>query len=114
MPRSSTWNWNVTHRMLLAQGCHHPKPPVGVEWLSAKPGLEFGADPALGNSGRGSTELVFKPRPVRMKAPEYGGRDRTRTCDLLRVNNSGFFYPLYLLLWLSTTWGVCFRSADIL
>ena len=43
-----------------------------------------------------------------------GGRDRTRTCDLLRVKNSGSFYPFYLLLWLSTIWGVCFRSADIL
>ena len=42
-----------------------------------------------------------------------GGRDRTRTCDLLRVKNSGSFYPFYLLLWLSTIWGVCFRSADI-
>jgi hypothetical protein len=42
-----------------------------------------------------------------------GGRDRTRTCDLLRVKNSGSFYTFYLLLWLSTTWGVCFRSADI-
>ena len=27
-----------------------------------------------------------------------GGRDRTRTCDLLRVKNSGSFYPFYLLL----------------
>jgi len=42
-----------------------------------------------------------------------GGRDRTRTCDLLRVKNSGSFYSFYLLLWLSTIWGVCFRSADI-
>jgi hypothetical protein len=45
--------------------------------------------------------------------PFNGGRDRTRTCDLLRVKNSGSFYPFYLLLWLSTIWGVCFRSADI-
>ena len=43
-----------------------------------------------------------------------GGRDRTRTCDLLRVKNSGSFHPFYLLLGFSTTWGVCFRSADIL
>ena len=44
----------------------------------------------------------------------YGGRDRTRTCDLLRVNNRGSLQPFYLLLGFSTTWGVCFRSADIL
>jgi len=31
----------------------------------------------------------------------------------LRVKNSGSFYSFYLLLWLSTIWGVCFRSADI-
>ena len=34
-----------------------------------------------------------------------GGRDRTRTCDLLRVKNSGSFYTFYLLLWLSTNLG---------
>jgi len=42
-----------------------------------------------------------------------GGRAQTRTVDLLRVKNSGSFYSFYLLLWLSTIWGVCFRSADI-
>jgi hypothetical protein len=43
-----------------------------------------------------------------------GGRDRTRTCDLLRVNNRGYLQAFYLLLAFPTTWGVCFRSADIL
>jgi hypothetical protein len=41
-----------------------------------------------------------------------GGRAQTRTVDLLRVKNSGSFYYFYLLLGFSTTWGVCFRSAD--
>jgi hypothetical protein len=42
-----------------------------------------------------------------------GGLDRTRICDLLRVKYRGLLYTVYLLLLILTSWGVCFRSADI-
>ena len=43
-----------------------------------------------------------------------GGRDRTRTCDLLRVKPNPSLQPLIPIgsFGFSTIWGVCFRSAD--
>jgi hypothetical protein len=43
-----------------------------------------------------------------------GGRSRARTADLLLVSYPNPLLALLPLPGISTTWGVCFRSADIL
>ena len=40
------------------------------------------------------------------------GGHRIEPVDLLRVRSVLPFHTLYLLLGLSTIWGICFRSAD--